>query len=230
MLLAACAPLVALVLAPAPLREDPPRTALELRGFRIEVEATLAAEPLGREALEFLGTRLLDIERAVPAAALAKLRTIPIVLDREHKVAPCACYHVSPEWLRGAGFDPRLAKKVHIANARAFLDWSNEQPWMVLHELAHGWYDLHIGADEKEALRAAHARLAGSGRLESVLRWSGQDERHYALGNPDEFFAEGTESWFGVNDYFPFVRAELERFDAGWSAAVRAAWQVPGRR
>lgn len=223
--LAACAPLVALSLAATPLAEDRPRLVHDLRGFTIELDPGLASDPLGDEALEFLGTRLLDIERAVPAPALAKLRTIPIVLDREHKVAPCACYHVSPEWLRGAGFDPRLAKKVHIANARAFLDWSHEQPWMVLHELAHGWYDLHLDEGGKEALRAAHARLAATRKLDSVLRWSGSDERHYALSNPDEFFAEGTESWFGVNDYFPFVRAELRRFDAGWGEAVRAAWE-----
>jgi len=204
------------------MNEDPERTVTEIRGFRIEVEATLVNAPVGREALDLLQSRLLDIERAVPPAALDKLRTIPIVLDENHKVAPCACYHVSPEWLRGAGFDPRLAKKVHLANARNFLDWSREQPWMVLHELAHGWYDLHL--KNKEPLRAAHARLRDSGQLDAVLRWSGSTERHYALNNPDEFFAEGTESWFGVNDYYPFVRAELQAFDAGWTAAVRTAW------
>jgi len=73
-------------------------------------------------------------------------------------------------------------------------------------------------------LRAAHARLRDSGQLDAVLRWSGSTERHYALNNPDECFAEGTESWFGVNDYYPFVRAELQAFDAGWTAAVRTAW------
>lgn len=225
--LLACSPLLAVALVPAPMLEAPARTALELRGFQVEVEAELHASDLGRDALELLSTRLYDIERAVPPAALAKLRSIPIVLDRAHPVAPCACYHVSPEWLRGAGHDPRLAKKVHLANAANFLEWTREQPWMVLHELAHGYYDQHIA--DKSALVAAHARLEQDGRLDSVLRWSGARERHYALSNPDEFFAEGTESWFGVNDYHPFVRAELVEFDAGWAEAVRAAWGASPR-
>lgn len=223
----ACAPLLAATLASTPLVEDAPRATLSLRGFQIEVESALREEELGRAALELLSTRLYDIERALPAAALEKLRGIPIVLDRQHPVAPCACYHVSPEWLRGAGHDPRLAKKVHIANAANFLEWTREQPWMVLHELAHGYYDQHL--EDKSALVASRQRLEEEGRLESVLRWSGARERHYALSNPDEFFAEGTESWFGVNDYHPFVRAELVEFDRGWSEAVRAAWGAPSR-
>jgi hypothetical protein len=223
----ACSPLLAATLASMPLVEDGPRTSQELRGFRIEVDSALREADLGRAALELLSTRLYDIERAVPAAALDKLRRIPIVLDREHPVAPCACYHVSPEWLRGAGHDPRLAKKVHIANAANFLEWTHEQPWMVLHELAHGYYDQHL--EDKSALVAAHRRLEEEGRLELVLRWSGARERHYALSNPDEFFAEGTESWFGVNDYHPFVRAELVEFDGGWAEAVRSAWGAAPR-
>jgi hypothetical protein len=227
MALLACSPLFASLLASAPLVEDPPREVLELRGFRIEIEAALRAEDLGRAALELLSTRLYDIERAVPAEALAKLRTIPLVLDRAHPVAPCACYHPSPEWLRGNGHDPRLAKKVHFANAANFLEWTREQPWMVLHELAHGYYDQHL--PDKSALVAAFERLEQGGRLESVLRWSGARERHYALSNPDEFFAEGTESWFGVNDYHPFVRAELVELDRDWAEAVRAAWGAGAR-
>jgi hypothetical protein len=34
--------------------------------------------------------------------------------------------------------------------------------------------------------------------------------RHYALTNAKEFFAEFTETFFGVNDFFPFNRAELK--------------------
>ena len=63
---------------------------------------------------------------------LEKLRTIPIVLDENHKVAPCACYHVSPEWLRGAGFDPRsgvtLWEKMSANNQNAPPEWMSTHP------------------------------------------------------------------------------------------------------
>jgi len=33
------------------------------------------------------------------------------------------------------------------------------------------------------------------------------------MTNAKEYFAESTEAWFGVNDFYPFVRAELKQFD-----------------
>ena len=39
-----------------------------------------------------------------------------------------------------------------------------------------------------------------------------------------EYFAEATEAYFGTNDYYPFIRPELELFDAGGARAVEAAW------
>jgi hypothetical protein len=34
---------------------------------------------------------------------------------------------------------------------------------------------------------------------------------HYALTNQKEFFAEMTESYFGSNDFYPFVAGELKQ-------------------
>lgn len=41
------------------------------------------------------------------------------------------------------------------------------------------------------------------------MRFDGERERHYGLTDPKEFFAEMTEAYFGVNDFYPFNRAEL---------------------
>lgn len=37
--------------------------------------------------------------------------------------------------------------------------------------------------------------------------------KHYALTDHKEYFAESTEAYLGVNDFFPFVRAELKQHD-----------------
>ena len=46
----------------------------------------------------------------------------------------------------------------------------------------------------------------------------------YAITNHREYFAELSEAYFGRNDYYPFVRAELEAFDLGGYGVVHSAW------
>ena len=198
-----------LALLPQSGKKDP-YEAREILGWTVQVERRLLekGEP-GAEALELLRVKLYDITRALPAAALAKLRAIPIWLSREDSVAPCACYHPSAEWLREHGHDPRKGKGLEITNARTFLEWTHEQPSMVLHELAHGWHDQVLGQDHA-GLRAAFEAAKASQKLDSVLRWGGTRAPAYALENPGEFFAEMSEAWYGTNDFAPFVRPELQ--------------------
>jgi hypothetical protein len=198
----------------------------EVQGFTVHVERDLAraGEALGHDALALLDARLLDVRRAVPERALARLLDVPIWLDRADARFPCAVYHPSVEWLRANGVDPRKAKSVHLANARNFLDWSREQPWMVLHELAHAYHD-RMDAEDRARVAAAHERAIRSGTYARVLRASGAEDEHYALSNPDEFFAEASEAWFGTNDFYPFVRAELARHDAQTAALLAELWE-----
>ena len=63
------------------------------------------------------------------------------------------------------------------------------------------------------------------------MRWgsergNGRRERHYALNNPKEYFAETTEAFFGVNDFYPFVRAELKEFDPAMFELLGEVWAV----
>jgi hypothetical protein len=135
------------------------------------------------------------------------------------------CYHPSAEWLRQHAMNPQKAGAVEIANARNFLDWTITQPWMVLHELAHGYHHQVLGFDNAE-VRASYDRAVASKSYESVLHISGQKRRHYALTNDKEYFAEITEAYFGTNDFFPFVRAELRQVDPGGCALLEKLWGV----
>jgi Mlc titration factor MtfA (ptsG expression regulator) len=65
-----------------------------------------------------------------------------------------------------------------------------------------------LGFDEPR-IRDAYEKFKKSGRGDKVLLFNGKRVRHYALTNPMEFFAEMTEAYFGVNDFFPFNRSPV---------------------
>lgn len=198
---------------------------LSIEGFTVHVERPLAdpASALGRDTLALLRSKLLDVRRAVPENALVVLREVPLWLDRDDPRFACAVYHPSREWLAANGCDPRKAKAVHLSNAQRFLEWTREQPMMVLHELAHAYHD-RLDAAARERIDAAWKRAVESKSYDTVLRASGAEERHYALENSSEFFAESSEAHFGTNDFYPFVRAELARHDPETAKLVAELW------
>ena len=117
-------------------------------------------------------------------------------------------YHPSAGWLKGNGYSPDLAKCVHIPRAADLPTRRciNEQPWVILHELAHAYHDQVLGFDEPR-VREAYEKYKASGRGDASLLYDGTRGRHYALTDEKEFFAEMTEAYFGTNDFFPFNRA-----------------------
>jgi hypothetical protein len=48
--------------------------------------------------------------------------------------------------------------------------------------------------------------------------------RHYALTDQKEFFAEMSESYFGMNDFFPFDRRELKREEPEIFKVLEDVW------
>ena len=148
---------------------------------------------------------------------------ILIWIEWAHPKHPCMCYHISPDWLREHGMNPQKAGAVEIANCKNFLKWTHEQPWMVLHELAHGYHHQVLGHDHKE-IRDCYEQAKASKSYESVLHWDGRKVRAYALRNDQEYFAELTEAYFGTNDFYPFVRAELKQHDPAMFEILEKVW------
>lgn len=221
-----------IVLAPAPAPFEPTDRyeSRTIEGWTILVHrGLLGDEPgLAADTLELLRHQLFQIARVVPKPALAKLREIRIWVEEAEPHHPCMAYHPDPGWLRDNGMNPEKARCVEIANARNFLDWTKEQPWMVLHELAHGYHHQFLpdgfeNAEVKKALAAG----AEAKSYDSALRINGKKERAYALTNPMEYFAETSEAYFGTNDFYPFVRAELREHDPAGYALMRSAWGRP---
>jgi hypothetical protein len=140
-------------------------------------------------------------------------------------------YHPDPKWLREHGKNPEKALCVELANARTFLDWTIEQPWMLLHELSHGYHHQFLeGGFQNRRVKSAYDRAMESKLYERVLRYGGQEEKAYAATNPMEYFAEASEAYFGTNDFFPFVRIELKRHDPSAFTMLEALWGVKPSR
>jgi hypothetical protein len=192
---------------------------------RVNKELLSGGDEVGDEALKLLEAKLFEVRRAVPEEAWDKLRQVPIWLGVDDGHAPIAEYHPSRDWLEAHGYNPDKAQSVEIGNASLFLHASRDQPALVVHELAHAYLDRVLGYDH-EGIRAAYRAAVDGGQYEKVLRIQGQEERAYALENEQEYFAEATEAFFGTNDFYPFVRAELQRHDPKLFKLLAEVWGV----
>jgi hypothetical protein len=201
----------------------------EVEGWKVYLNTKFETEnsELCGQTLALLKVQLYQITRMVPAPAVEKLRKIPIWVEREEPHHPCMCYHPDPGWLREHGMNPDKARCVEVANARNFLTWTKQQPWMVFHELAHGYHHqfLEEGYDNAE-LAAALAAAKEEKLYDDVLHINGRKQRHYALTNQMEYFAEQSEAFFGTNDFYPFVRSELQQHDPRMFALQKKLWGV----
>ena len=202
----------------------------DIRGWNVLAHGgLLAGHPeLADRTLTLLTQQLDQVVRAVPAGAVGALRKVRIWVEEVEQHHPCMAYHPDAGWLRDRGMNPEKARGVEIADARNFLAWTADQPWMVLHELAHGYLDRALeGGFGNAEIRAAYDRALEAGPCDSVLRIGGEDERAYATTNAMEYFAEASEAYFGTNDFYPFVRAELRRHDPEMYALLEKLWRRP---
>jgi hypothetical protein len=207
------------------------RTARDVEGWTVRVDDRLLQKPneeLGKRALRFLENKLADIKVVVRADRLKKLQAVVIVLDLNCGDLGPMQYHPGADWLKANGHSADLAKCVHLPRAADLATKRNinEQPWVILHELAHAYHDQVLGFDEPR-VKEAYERYKKSGRGEKALLYDGRRVRHYALTNHKEFFAEMTEAYFGVNDFFPFNRAELKEAEPEILALLAHVWDSP---
>jgi formylglycine-generating enzyme required for sulfatase activity len=201
----------------------------KIEGWKVLVNRRLEAEPeLCAKTLELLGHQLYQVSRMAPAEAAEKLKRIPLWVELAEPHHPCMCYHPDAGWLSEHDMNPKKARGVEVANAQNFLTWTKQQPWMVFHELAHGYHHQFVenGFDNGEII-AAFDESRSLKRYETVMHIDGRSQRAYALTNPMEYFAEQSEAFFGTNDFFPFVASELKQYDPRMHALLEKLW---GRR
>ena len=209
-------------------------TTRDIEGWSVRVDDRLLkgeGAALGERALTVLNARLVAITIVVPEKALAKLRAVTIELDLDYGDLRNMQYHPDAGWLQEHGYSEALAKCVHIPEAEDFLSpfENHRMPWVVLHELSHAYHDQVLGFDEPRVV-AVWEKFCASGKYASVLTSPGQMREHYGINNPKEFFAEMTESYFGSNDFYPFVTGELKQAEPETFALMAEIWgALPGR-
>lgn len=199
-----------------------------LQGWTVYVDPALvegehAAE--GERALSMLSNHLERIALLVPGEQLVALRKLELWIEHANPGLDGMAYHPSRGWLVNHGHDPRLANKVHIAEANLLLSRSQllKHPAVILHELCHSYHHQVLGYDDERILKAFKA-MQQAGNYEQVLGHRGRQVRHYALSNQMEYFAESTEAYFYRNDFFPFVGAELKQHDPGMYEVLEQIW------
>ena len=203
-------------------------TQRKIEGWNVRIDDRLLTGPgaeTGTRALKLLDARLVAITTIVPEKALAGLRAVTIELDLDYGGLSPMQYHPDVDWLKENGYSENLVKCVHIPEADDFLSpYENQRmPWVVLHELAHAYHNQVIGFEEPRVI-AAWKKFRDSGKYESVLMSNGKTAKHYGLTDEKEFFAEMTESYFGSNDFYPFVAGELKQAEPEIFALMAEIW------
>ena len=227
MLLTACLALLQAGAAVQEKKEFPKPVKKTVEGWTVWVDRRLlegSDREVGDRALKALKWHLYKISRVVPEDRLEKMRKLQIRIELDHKLGNMQ-YHPDRGWLVRNGHDPTLVKQVHIPRARALLSKQQlfKHPWVVLHELAHAYHDQVLGWGHK-GIRDAYKQAVKDKKYESVLLFTGRKVRHYALTNHKEYFAELTESWFAMNDFYPFVHAELKEHDPTAFKVLQEIW------
>ncbi|MEL7124564.1 MAG: T9SS type A sorting domain-containing protein, partial [Bacteroidota bacterium] len=159
---------------------------------------------------------------------LDSLQAVKIFMDW-NTTNGAAVYHPSVQWLTNNGYIPEKAKSVEISNVVNFVNWSNQnQPSMVIHEMAHAYHDRVLGFDYNPIIKAFENAITFE-LYNSVSYHAGNDvyfnQQAYATTNELEYFAELTEAYLGENDFFPFFRDQIEDHDEEGYKVVRDVWQ-----
>jgi dipeptidyl-peptidase-4 len=210
----------------APEFYDPAERQIE--GWTVAVDPQLLTkenEEVATKAFEALANHLQRVKFIVSEDRLARLQKLRIWVDLHNPKLGNMQYHPDRGWLLANGHDPRLVKHVHIPRAENLYArhmWA-KHPYVVLHELAHAYHDQVLSFDEPEII-AAFNEVKEKGIYENVLLYTGKKVRHYSLTNHKEYFAESTEAYLGVNDFYPFVRAELQEHDPTMFSLMEKIW------
>jgi hypothetical protein len=180
------------------------------------------------EVRQEIEQQLKNIKRVVPARRLNTLRKVRIWVEWTGNGA--SVFHPSADWLRANGYNPEKAGDIEISDTNKFLEYSrDDQPWLLLHELAHA-YHFHVLGENHPEIEKAFTNARDGGTYDDVCHVDGTHRKAYAVEtNAKEYFAELTEAYFGRNDFFPFTRRKLELHDPDGYKLLTALWGEPNR-
>jgi len=202
-----------------------------LHGFNILVQDTafIADSALTQTALDLLETKLEEIVNfCLEPEIIDSFQATSIFMDWNTS-SGAAVYHPSEAWLIANGYIPEKAKCIELSNIINFINWTNQnQPYMVMHELAHAYHHRRYNFSHLGILNAYNNAVTQNLYTNVQYHTGGGNyitqAQAYALTNEFEYFAELSEAWFGLNDFFPFIKTELETYDPVGYAVLESIW------
>ena len=196
--------------------------------FHVHKEYLHGDQDVLDNALKNAEIQLGHVETLVPGKAVAKLRKIPIWVTPGKRTAE---YHWARKWLIDNGRNPEMAHSVQITGIGMLKSTRPTGPWVLLHELIHGYHDREVGEADKKAIAEAYKSALEKGLYQNVLHSKHRREvrvKAYAATRVEEYFAETCEAYFGVNDFYPFLRAELRDYDPAICEIIERVFYVEG--
>jgi hypothetical protein len=179
-------------------------------------------------ALEYLHAQLYQVTLNVPPAAVTQTRQRGPLWFEYDTIANIA-YH-GRSWLIANKYKPPDVRTViGLTSAKTFIQKSYHQPWVVFHELAHCYDHRFLRSDksyDKYKLDEVYKNAMEKGIYDAVLCRYSLSTKHYGANNRGEYFAESSEAYFGANDFYPFVRAELKEYDPDMYYLLQNLWGV----
>ena len=203
----------------------------DLNGFevRVEIRALEINEERTQEAIDLLEENLQEVTTlSLNDAIMEALQSVVIFVDWNTSNRT-ALYHPSLTWLQDNGYTEEKYRSVEIPNLTMYLENTRlNHPYIILHELAHAYHHQVLGSSD-EFITEAFENARANGLYRDVTYDTGTEVIHaplsYAYTNEREYFAELTETYFGWNNYFPFIRTELETYDSVGYEMIEIAWE-----
>jgi hypothetical protein len=195
------------------------------RLVHFDAGCSASGEPeLERAFASVLADQIAKLGR-LPDSARALIAPVEIFVSSGTHRAFGAQHHPSAAWLASHGYPAAFARNVEICNWREFTTLVKDQPFCLLHEMAHAYQDRRPDIDA--AIHAAFTHAQSSGLYLKVSHLHGTElVQAYALSNDHEYFAELSEAYFGENDFFPYDRAELRLYDPDGFSMIELVWGI----
>ncbi|MEN9434136.1 MAG: hypothetical protein RLZZ422_1725 [Pseudomonadota bacterium] len=216
--------IITLVVSPCSLAgESTKYREYTIREWTIHYDNQLMKEDAKKllSTLVLLDDKLEQITQLVPKVSLKYLQAVPIWISNDHGEG--LVYHASSAWLVMHGRNPAMSGAVELQHLGDLSIWSESQPLVLLHELAHGLHHRLFNYNHR-IISASFRNATILGLYQSVQRYDGSYGKAYALEDEREYFAELTEAYFGTNDYYPFNRQQLKEYDPIGHAMIETIW------
>ncbi|MEM6505733.1 MAG: metallopeptidase [Planctomycetota bacterium] len=204
----------------------------DIEGWQVYIEpALLQGEHavMGEKSIRMLQNHLERVAVLVPEPALTKLRNVGIWIEVDHPLTDIepGPYHGGGRWLAANGWDIRMENCVHVTKASSLLERHHmlKHPFVIFHELAHGFHDEQMeGGFNNKLILDAYKNAMANGLYDEVKYYKGQTVKAYATTNQMEYFAELSEAYFYRNDFYPFLNVELKEHDPVGYELMRQVW------